>query len=63
MKDDLHITHIEIGELTVTYWVGTESLPRQFGVTFPGDYTNCHRDGIVESLLMALAMLPDVDAI
>ena len=40
----------------IVYWIGNDAEPQQFGVTFLGDYQNCFRDGLVESMLMLMSI-------
>lgn len=61
----LHITDIETihaahERVLTAYWLGDEKKRRQFGVTFVGDYTNSDRDGVVESIILALALGNDM---
>ena len=41
------------------YWIGSIDDPKQFAVAFEGERMNIARQGIAESVVLALGMLSD----
>lgn len=60
MSKPLLITDVEKRENEVVYWIGNDDDPRDFGVLFQGPIANIARQGIVESIILALGVCSDM---